>query len=385
LNHNKRVMIIAGEASGDIYGAHLVMAIRELNPCIEFFGLGGPEMETVGVRVMYQLSAMAVVGMTEIIPKSRYIFRALRELKQLLHSTPPDLLILIDYPGFNLHLAKKAHSLGIPVLYYIPPQVWAWREGRVKKIAKRVDKVAVILPFEKKFYQRHGLETEYVGHPLLDISLPTMDKKRIKNNLHINPKRTPILGLLPGSRSEEIARMLPAMIGAAEIISHDYPDLYCVLPLASTVKEDVVTPYIRRAKIDIKVERLDTKQVLKIADLALIASGTATLEAAIMETPMVIGYKVSFLSYVLGRFLIKVSNIGLVNLVAGKDIVPELIQGKATALRLAEEALVILKNDALKSDMKRELKLVHEQLGQGGTAKNTAFIAGEMMGLNCSP
>ncbi|MFO8163009.1 MAG: lipid-A-disaccharide synthase [Thermodesulfobacteriota bacterium] len=378
-------MIIAGEASGDVYGAHLVMAIRELNPCIEFFGLGGPEMETVGVRVMYQLSAMAVVGMTEIIPKSRYIFRALRELKQLLHSTPPDLLILIDYPGFNLHLAKKAHSLGIPVLYYIPPQVWAWREGRVKKIAKRVDKVAVILPFEKKFYQRHGLETEYVGHPLLDISLPRMDKKSIKNNLNINPNRTPILGLLPGSRSEEIARMLPAMIGAAEIISRDYPDLYCVLPLASTVKENVVTPYIRRAKIDIKVERLDTKQILKIADLALIASGTATLEAAIMETPMVIAYKVSFLSYVLGRFLIKVSNIGLVNLVAGKDIVPELIQGKATALRLAEEALVILKNNALKRDMKRELKLVHEQLGQGGTAKNTAFIAGEMMGLNGSP
>jgi len=374
-------MIVAGEASGDIYGAHLVMAIKELDPCIEFFGLGGPEMERTGVRIMHQLSSMAVVGMTEIIPKSRYIFRALRELKQSLQVTPPDLLILIDYPGFNLHLAKKAHSLGIPVLYYIPPQVWAWREGRVRKIAKRVDRVAVILPFEKEFYRRHGVKAEYVGHPLLDISLPKRHKEDIKESLDINHNKTPILGLLPGSRDEEIESLLPVMIGAAEIISHDFPSLYCVLPLASTVKEDVVTPYIKNAKIDIRIGRLDTKAILKIVDLALIASGTATLEAAIMETPMIIAYKVSFLSYLLGRFLIKVSHIGLVNLVAGNAIVPELIQGKATSLRLAEEALAILKNDDLKRDMKKGLKLVHEQLGQGGASKKAARIAGEMMGL----
>ena len=374
-------MIVAGEASGDIYGAHLVMAIKELDPCIEFFGLGGPEMERAGVRIMHQLSAMAVVGMTEIVPKIRYIFRVSRELKQSLKVTPPDLLILIDYPGFNLHLAKKAHSLGIPVLYYIPPQVWAWREGRVRKIAKRVDRVAVILPFEKEFYRKHGLKAEYVGHPLLDISLPKRDKEEIKKSFNINHNKTPILGLLPGSRDEEIGSLLPEMIGAAEIISQDYPNLYCILPLASTVKEDVVVPYIKTAKIEIKIERLDTKEILKIADLALIASGTATLEAAIMETPMVIAYKVSFLSYMLGRFLIKVSHIGLVNLVAGKAIVPELIQGKATALRLAEEAVAILKNETLKRDMKKSLKLVHEQLGQGGAAKKAAHIAGEMMGI----
>jgi lipid-A-disaccharide synthase len=374
-------MIVAGEASGDIYGAHLIMAMRDLDPCIEFFGLGGPEMERAGVRIMHQLSAMAVVGMTEIIPKSRYIFRVSRELKQSLQLTPPDLLILIDYPGFNLNLAKKAHSFGIPILYYIPPQVWAWRKGRVKKIAKRVDRMAVILPFEKEFYQKYGLKAEYVGHPLLDISLPKRDKEEIKKNLDINNDKTPILGILPGSRDKEIENLLPAMIGAAEILSHDYPHLYCILPLASTVKEDIVAPYIRNAKIDITVERIDTKEILKIVDLAFIASGTATLEAAIMETPMVIAYKVSFLSYILGRFLIKVSHIGLVNLVAGKAIVPELIQGKATALRLAEEASDILKNESLKKDMKEGLKLVHEQLGQGGAAKKAAHIAGEMMGL----
>jgi len=374
-------MIVAGEASGDIYGARLVMAIKELEPCIEFFGLGGPEMERAGVRIMHQSSTMAVVGMTEIIPKSRYIFRVLRELKRSLHVSPPGLLILIDYPGFNLHLAKKAHSLDIPVLYYIPPQVWAWREGRVKKIAKRVNRVAVILPFEKEFYRKHGLKAEYVGHPLLDISLPKRGKEEIKESLDINHDKTPILGLLPGSRNEEIETLLPAMIGAAEIISQDYPHLYCILPLASTVKEDVVAPYIKNAKIDIKTERLDTKEILKIVDLAFIASGTATLEAAIMETPMVIAYKVSFLSYMLGRFLIKVSHIGLVNLVAGKAVVPELIQGKATALGLAEEAVAILRNESLKRDMKKSLKLVHEQLGRGGAAKKAAHIAGEMMGF----
>jgi len=381
LSPKKSAMIVAGEASGDIYGAHLVLAIKKLTPDIGFFGLGGPEMEKVGVRIMYQLSAMAVVGMTEVIPRIRYIFRALRELKMILTVSPPDLLILIDYPGFNLNLARKAHSLGIPVLYYITPQVWAWRERRVRKIAKRVDRVAVILPFEKDFYRRFGLTVEYVGHPLLDVSLPKRGKKEIRECLGIGYERGPILGLLPGSRAEEIVRLMPVMISAAEIISHYYPHLYCILPLASTVREDVVKPYLKDAKIDVTIGRSDTKELLKIADLALIASGTATLEAAIMETPMVIAYKVSPLSSILARFLVKVSNIGLVNLVAGKAIVPELIQDKVTAFRLAEEGLAILKNDWLRTDMKKGLRLVKEQLGQGGASKKAAHIAGEMMGL----
>jgi lipid-A-disaccharide synthase len=381
LSPKKSVMIIAGEASGDIYGARLVLALKNLAPEITFFGLGGPEMEKVGVRTMYQLSAMAVVGMTELIPRITYILRALRELKMILTASPPDLLILIDYPGFNLNLARKAHALGIPVFYYIPPQVWAWRKRRVRKIAKRVDRVAVILPFEKEFYRRFGLRVHYVGHPLLDISLPKRGKKEIKEALGISYERGPILGLLPGSRAEEIARHMPVMIGAAQIISRFYPRLCCILPLASTVRDDVVKPYVKNAKIDITIGRTDTRKFLKIADLALIASGTATLEAAIMETPMVITYKVSPLSYNIVRFLAKVSEIGLVNLVAGKTIVPELIQNKATALHLAEEGLAILKNDGVRTDMKKALRSVREQLGQGGASKKAAHIACEMMGL----
>lgn len=374
-------MIIAGEASGDLYGAHLVLAMKRLAPDLRFFGLGGPEMKKVGVRVLFQLSAMAVVGMTEIIPRIGYIFRALRELKTSLRSSPPDLLILIDYPGFNLNLAKKARVLGIPVLYYIPPQVWAWWRGRVGKIARRVDRVAVILPFEEEFYQRFGLPVEYVGHPLMDLPLPRRAKSKIREGLGISHEKGPILGLLPGSRAEEVVRMMPAMIGAAEIISHYYPRLHCILPLASTVREDVVKPYVENATIDVTIGRSDTKELLKIADVALVASGTATLEAAIMETPMIIAYKVSPLSYILGRFLAKVSHIGLVNLIAGRTIVPELIQGEATAFRLAEEALAILKNNGLRAEMKGQLRSIREQLGQGGASRKAASIAGEMMGL----
>lgn len=374
-------MIIAGEASGDLYGAHLVLAMKRLAPDLRFFGVGGPEMEKVGVRVLFQLSALAVVGMTEVIPRIGYIFRALRELKTSLRSSPPDLLILIDYPGFNLNLAKKARVLGIPVLYYIPPQVWAWWRGRVRKIARRVDRVAVILPFEEEFYQRFALPVEYVGHPLMDLPLPGGSKRMIREGLGISHEKGPILGLLPGSRAEEVVRMMPAMIGAAETISHYYPRLHCILPLASTVREDVVKPYVENATIDVTIGRSDTKELLKIADVALVASGTATLEAAIMETPMIIAYKVSPLSYILGRFLATVSHIGLVNLIAGRTIVPELIQGEATAFRLAEEALAILKNNGLRAEMKGQLRSIREQLGQGGASRKAASIAGEMMGL----
>jgi lipid-A-disaccharide synthase len=374
-------MIVAGEASGDMYGALLVLAMKRLTPEVTFYGIGGPEMEKVGVRVLYRASEMAVVGMTEVIPKMRFILRALKDLKGALQSSPPDILILIDYPGFNLNLAKRAHELSVPVFYYIPPQVWAWREKRVKKIANRVDRVAVILPFEEEFYSRHGIRVEYVGHPLLDGLLPEKSEREIKAGLGIGNEGGPILGLLPGSRNEEIVRHMPILIGAAEIISHTYPDLYCIIPLASTVREEVLEPYVKDATIRIRVHRSKTKELLKACDFAFVVSGTATLEAAIMETPMVIAYKLSLLTYVLGRFLAKVSRIGLVNLVAGKAIVPELIQANATPNRLAEEALRIMGDDKIREEMREGLRIVKGQLGQGGASERAAFIAGEMMGL----
>jgi lipid-A-disaccharide synthase len=374
-------MIVVGEASGDLYGAGLVLALRKQAPGMTFFGMGGPKMEEADVRILHHVSEVAVVGMTEVLPKVRCIHRVLKELKNVLKDNPPDLVILIDYPGFNLHLAKKAHDLGIPVLYYIPPQVWAWREKRIKKITERVDRVAVILPFEKEFYSRYGMSVEYVGHPLLDGLEAGRSREQVREHLGIDGDRFPVVGILPGSRNEEITRHLPPIMGATEIISRTYPNIRCILPLASTVGEEVVKPYLEDVKLDVAVHNASAGEVLGACDLALIASGTATLEAAIMETPMVILYKVSPFTYLLGKFLAKVSHIGLVNLVAGKQIVPELIQGDATDSRLAEEGLLILEDEAKRRDMKENLRRVREQLGQGGASERAAAIAGEMMGL----
>jgi lipid-A-disaccharide synthase len=374
-------MIVAGEASGDMYGAGVVAALRKKAPGIRFLGIGGPRMEEADVRILYRASGIAVVGMTEALPKMRRIHQAMNALKRAFKNDPTDLVILIDYPGFNLNLAKKAHDSGIPVLYYIPPQVWAWREGRVKKIAKRVDRVAVILPFEKEFYSRYGVEVEYVGHPLLDDMELGSSMEQVREHLGIGDDQFPVLGLLPGSRNEEITRHLPPIMGAAEIISRTYPNLHCILPLAATVDEEIVKPYLENARVGITVRRANTKRVLGACDLALVASGTATLEAAITETPMVILYRVSFLTYVLSKLLAKVSHIGLVNLVAGREIVPELIQGNATDARLAEEGLSLLADRARREDMKENLRLVRGKLGQGGASERVAEIAGEMMGL----
>jgi len=374
-------MILAGEASGDLYGAYLARAIKSISPDATFFGLGGQEMEKAGVKIIYESSLLAVVGLMEVIYKSRYILKALRETKKILAKSAPDLLILIDYPGFNLNVAKSAHALGIPVLYYIPPQLWAWWKGRVNKVSKRVDQLAVILPFEKQFYREYGMKVEYVGHPLLDLPLPTESKREITERLGIDNKQKPIIGLLPGSRSEEIIRHMPVMVDAARIISHYYPDLHCVLPLASTIKEDMLRRYIDNSGLNFTIESIDAKILLKISDVAFIASGTATLEASIMRTPMVIVYKVSPVSYILGKFLIHVRNVGLVNLVADKEIVPELIQGDATAENVAREGITILENSVVREQIRADLSRVNKKLGKGGASIKTAGIAAKMMGL----
>jgi lipid-A-disaccharide synthase len=251
----------------------------------------------------------------------------------------------------------------------------------VKKIAKRVDRVAVILPFEEGFYSRCGIRVEYVGHPLLDGLENGRSREQVREDLGIGSAQFPVVGLLPGSRNEEIARHLPPIIGSAEIISRTYPDLRCILPLASTVDVEIVKPYLEDARVDIMLHSGNTREVLRACDLALIASGTATLEAAITGTPMVILYRLSVLTYLLGKLLAKVSHIGLVNLVAGRQIVPELIQGDATDTRLAEEGLCLLEDAARREEMKEDLRLVREQLGQGGASERVAALAAEMMGL----
>jgi lipid-A-disaccharide synthase len=377
--HNKKfVLIVAGEASADLHGSNLVRAMKGINPEISFCGIGGEKMEAAGVEILFTSSQMAVVGLTEVFSRLPYILRAYRRLKTLLKTGNPDLLILIDYPVFNVRLARHAKRFDVPVLYYISPQVWAWREGRIKKISRRVDRMSVILPFEKATYRKFGLNPDYVGHPLMDNVPRGLNRVDAIRVLGLE-KGPPILGLLPGSRREEIDKLLPAMVKAAEILSSRYHGLRCLLPLASTVSPNLVDGMISRSSIEIKMIQGDIYTALAACDLALVASGTATLETAIMGIPMIIVYRLSPISYWIGKMVVKVPFIGLVNLVAGEEVVPELIQAEVTPHRLAQEADAILGDGRKKENMIKNLERVKTRLGQGGASEKTARIAIEMM------
>ncbi len=377
---HKSVVIIAGEASADLHGSNLVKAMKRLNSGIVFTGIGGEKMEQAGVRILIPSSEMAVVGLTEIFSKLRTIFKASKDIKSILKKARPDLLILIDYPDFNIHIAGTAKRFGIPVLYYISPQVWAWRSGRVRKIARRIDRMVVILPFEKDYYRNKSVIVDYVGHPLLDECPSDLNEKEVFSRLGVD-QDYPIVGLLPGSRKEEILNLLPAMVEAAGKLSDHYPGLQCILPLAPGLEREFVQPFIDNSKTEIKLFQGNIYEVLSVCDVALVTSGTATLETAIMGVPMVIAYKVSPISYWIGRMVIKVSYAGLVNLVGGEEVVPELIQSEATAERLAGEALTILGDTKIKENMIKKLNAIKENLGKGGASDKTAEIALEMIGF----
>lgn len=352
--------------------------MKRLDTGVNVRGIGGEMMGKAGVEILIPSSDMAVVGFTEVLPRLRSIIRARLRLRYLLKNDCPDLLILIDYPDFNINLAGFAKRYGVPVLYYISPQVWAWRRGRIKKISRRVDRMAVILPFEKEIYGKRGMNVEYVGHPLLD-SIPTnIDKDEMIREMGLEGSH-PILGLLPGSRSEEIRNLLPIMVESAEILSSHYNNLRCVLQLASTISPDLVQSEISKSTLEITVSGKDIYRTLSVCDMAFVASGTATLETAIMTVPMIIVYKVSPVSFWICKMALRVPYIGLANLVAGEEVAPELIQGEVTAQRLAREALSILKNEQRKKDMIDRLELLRHKLGSGGASERTARIALEMM------
>jgi len=368
---------VAGEASGDLHGANLVRAIRKLAPHVGFCGIGGKRMEDAGVEILFSSSEMAVVGFTEVFSRLRVIRQAYLELKSILRNRKPDLLIVIDYPDFNLLLAGAAKKFNVPVLYYISPQVWAWRPGRVKKIADRADRVAVILPFEREFYLERGVAVDYVGHPLMDIVPDNLCREEILRSLGLADKG-PIVGLLPGSRREEVTRLLPVMLGAAESLFRTRPGIACLLPLAPTIAPDLVHSLIGGSSLPIRVVD-DMYSVLAASDLALVASGTATLEAAIMRVPMVVVYRVSPLTFWLGKMVVKVPFISLVNLIAGEKIVPELIQGEVTPERLAQESERILGSGPERESMVNRLKKLKEGLGGRSASEKTAAIAVSMM------
>ncbi len=372
------VLIVAGEASADVHGSNLVRAMKRIDPAVSFLGIGGKHMEEAGVKILISASDMAVVGLTEVFSKLHSIAKARRKLKYLLKNSRPDLFIPIDYPGFNIHLTGLAKRYQVPVLYYISPQVWGWRMGRVKKIAKRVERMAVILPFEKGFYRERGVDVEYVGHPLMDCIPQGLDKNDIIEKMGFKGAR-PIIGLLPGSRIEEIKNHLPVMIKAAEIMSIRYPHLKCVLPLAPTISLDLVQSYLKRSSVEVRITQGAIYETLTACDLALVASGTATVETAIMGIPMILVYRASAITAWVARRVAKVPYLGLVNLVAGERVIPEFYQNDVTPHRLSREATEILEGGQEREKMIEKLKMVRERLGSGGASERTAQIAMEMM------
>lgn len=371
-------MIVAGEASGDLHGSRLVKAMKEEESGLRFFGIGGKRSREAGVSIIADVADMAVVGLTEVVLKLFDILKVMREMKKRLRQERPNLLILIDYPDFNIPLAKTAKELGIPVLYYISPQVWAWRFGRIKTIRRCVNKMLVILPFEEALYRSAGVDARYVGHPLLDAVNDIGPREEILKRLGLDPGKKTV-AILPGSRRSEVVKLLPVMLGAAEIISGGPEPVQFLLPLASTLDAASVEQIIGRHRVPVKIVPENIYDAIASADVAMVASGTATLETALLNTPMVIIYKMSPLTYAIARMIIRVKNIGLVNIIAGKTIVPELIQGEATSERLAAEMNAILADPAKMETIKNDLGNIREKLGKPGAAARAAAIALGMM------
>ena len=336
-----RILIVAGEASGDLHGAGLVEALRRLQPRLCLEGMGGQKMRAAGVTLLADAGETAVVGLTELWEKRRALRNALRLLRDHLRVVRPSLLICIDFPDFNLLLARTADRLGIPVCYFISPQVWAWRRGRVRTIRRLVRKMLVLFPFEEALYRMAGVDVSFVGHPLLDVLAEVPSREVCRRVLGLDGG-APVLGLLPGSRQAEIRRHLPLLLRAAARVRAVHPDLRVVLGLAAGSDRMAVEAEVQAVPLPVQIVEGQAHEVMRAADLLLAVSGTVTLEAAILGTPLVITYRLGTLTWLLARLLVRVRFIGLPNLVAGEGIVPELIQLTATPERLAAAALDIL-------------------------------------------
>lgn len=377
--HAPKVMIVAGEASGDLHGALLVREMLAVNPTLHFFGIGGNRMQEAGVKLLAHAADIAVVGVSEVFSKTAAFLRIIAKMRKSMDRLKPSLVILIDFPDFNLNIAARAaRKRGIRIFYYISPQVWAWREGRVKQIKKLVDQMAVILPFEVDFYAARGFDVHYVGHPLRDIVKTPFTARQARAHFGLAEDKTTI-GLLPGSRNSEIQKLLPEMVEAARIISRKIPGTQYILPLADTLEEKTVAGFLSDSGLKVKIVAGHTYDVLACCDLAVVTSGTATLETGLMGVPMVIVYKVSLFSELIGRMIIRQQHIGLVNILAGKTVAPELIQRDARGPRIASEALAILQNREKRQQIIRDLGNIRAKLGEPGAARRAAQIACNMI------
>ena len=362
------IMIIAGEPSGDLQASRVAAALRKLAPDVALFGMGGDQMEAAGVELIYHIRDSAVMGIGEVFTAIPAFLKKRKHLKHLIRVKRPDAVVLVDFGDFNMPLARFAHHLGIPVIYYIPPKAWAWRPNRAKKIAQTTTAVASIFPFAAEFYRKAGANVEFVGHPLLDFARTDLSCAEARRALGLDADR-PVLGLMPGSRRREIERILPVMLEVTDHIHQAVPDCQFVLPLASSI-DSATLPEIPL----VNVVEGRVYEAMRASDLMLITSGTATLEAACLGTPMIVVYKMSRLSWHILRALVKLELSGLPNVIAGREIVPELLQNQVTAERVAPIALELLQDPKKREAQQAHLSWVYEQLGEPGAAQRTARL-----------
>ena len=367
-----RILIITGEASGDLHGAHLAKDIAARDPTAELVGIGGPGMRAAGVAMIQGIPQLDVVGLIGL-SALRFLIRRILAIRRVLKAEAWDLVVLIDNPGLNFHFARVARSAGLRVLYYIAPQVWAWRPGRMKWIQRNVDHVVVILPFEAEVYRRAGVRCTFVGHPLLDSVAPHYDRSALRAMYNLDASAT-VVGLLPGSRVAEVTMLLPLLLETARRLAASDPKTQFVLAQASTIDDNLLQTLLRSSPVPVRVAKDQASEVMAASDLLLVASGTATLQAAVVGTPMVLLYKTTLPTYWLARMWIRVKWIGLVNLVAGRSIVPELIQEQATVDRLWQEAQRLLSDVRAYNDMKDGLRQVRDSLGEPGASGRAAEV-----------
>ncbi|MCX5813729.1 MAG: lipid-A-disaccharide synthase [Proteobacteria bacterium] len=337
---NKKIVIVTGELSGEIHACHVVKKIREsLN--IEFSGIGSKKLEEAGVHIVHDYRNISLTGINEIFPKLKHIWTAFRQIKKHLNNIKPSLVILVDFPGFNMRVAKIAKKYGIPVLYFIPPQIWAWKQGRIKTIKKIVDKVICILPFEKKLYDAYDIDATYVGHPFVNNVKPLLTKEEFIDKAAIKSK-TPIITIMPGSRDNEIKKHMPVLIKTIESIAPHFNKPAIILPLAEGIDQKTVENF-NTGTIHINYLKGLTYEALSFCDIAIIASGSATMEAAILGAPTIVIYKISKISYIIAKLLVKSKYISLPNIIAGREVFPEFIQ-HLDPEKIAEKALYMLNN-----------------------------------------
>ena len=369
-----RLLLSCGEASGDLYAGALVRQMRTIDPAVDVFGLGGPQLAATGGRLIVDYRGLAATGVTEILPKLGDYFAAMRLLVTAAERERPDALVVIDFPDFNFRLARRVRRLGIPVIYYISPQIWAWRPGRLKTIRAFADRVLVIFPFEVAIYEAGGVPVEFVGHPLVELTPVAGTRAAFLSAHGLDPAR-PTVAILPGSRANEVFRILPDLLAAAERIGVAVPGAQFAIARAPHLDDALFVTNrsdLWSGRADFAIVEGDTDAVLASADVALTASGTATIQAALHDTPMVVVYRLSPMTYRLARRLVRVPAIAMVNLIAGEPIVPELVQDAFTPDAVAREAISLLTDPARVAQVRAGLARVRERLGGAGASRRAA-------------